>query len=94
MSGIHPSWEKVGGIPLAIMRGEHDDVLESIQNACRVRLKVRFRKGQHCRLINTRSVELDGKEIVIEKVNPKTISVRLVENGIGYNVPPRMLESL
>lgn len=90
---IHPSWVKIGGVPLEIMEGEHDDVLESIQNACRVRLKNKFHKGQRCRLIDTKSVELDGKEVVITKVNSKSISVTVVENGVGYNVPPRMLEA-
>ena len=90
---IHPSWVKVGGIPLEIMEGKHDDVLESIQSACQMRLKSRFRKNQRCRLIGTKSVELDGKEVVIEKVNSKSISVRVVETGVGYNVPPRMLEA-
>ena len=104
MSGIHPSWVKVGGVPLEIMEGKHDDVLESIQNACKTRLKMRFRKGQKCRLTGTKSVELDGKVVTIIKVNPKSISV-----GVGdpktefgetyypdgsYNVPPRMLEAV
>lgn len=91
---IHPSWVKVGGVPLEIMEGKHDDVLESIQNACRVRLKSKFRKNQRCRLVDTKSVELDGKEVVIDKVNAKSISVHVVETGVGYNVPPRMLEAV
>jgi hypothetical protein len=91
---IHPSWVKVGGVPLEIMEGKHDDALESIQNACRVRLKSKFRKNQRCRLVGTRSVELDGKEVVIEKVNSKSVSVRLIDGGVGYNVPPRMLEAV
>jgi len=104
MSTIHPSWVKVGGVPLEIMEGKHDDVLESIQNACKTRLKMRFRKGQKCRLTGTHNVELDGKTVTIIKVNPKSISV-----GVGdpvtqygetyypegsYNVPPRMLASV
>jgi hypothetical protein len=101
---IHPSWVNVGGIPLEIMEGKHDDVLESIQNACRVRLKSKFRKGQKCRLVGTKSVELDGKTVTILKVNPKSISVGVGEpdEAFGgtyypegsYNVPPRMLEAI
>ena len=98
---IHPSWVKVGGIPLEIMEGKHDDVLESIQNACRVRLKDRFRKGQKCRLTGTKSVELDGKIVTILKVNAKSISVGVGEanqwggyDAGSYNVPPRMLEAV
>jgi len=101
---IHPSWVKVGGVPLEIMEGKHDDVLESIQNACKTRLKVRFRKGQKCRLIGTHNVELDGKTVTIIKVNAKSISVGVGDptNEYGetyypegsYNVPPRMLEAM
>ena len=91
---VHPSWEKVGGIPLAIMRGEHDDVLESISQACGSRLKDRFRKGSKHRLVNTKSVELDGKEVVVTKANVKSVSVTVTETGLGYNVPPRMLEAI
>lgn len=98
---VHPSWEVVGGIPLAIVKGEHDDVLESIQNACKVRVKSMFRKGQKCKLVGTKSVELDGKIVTILKVNAKTVSVGVGDpNNWGgydegsYNVPPRMLEAI
>jgi hypothetical protein len=104
---IHPSWVKVGGFPLEIMEGKHDDNLESIQNACKVRLKSMFRKGQRCRLTGTHNVELDGKLVTIIKVNAKSISVGVGEPEIvggrrnppyfpegSYNVPPRMLEAV
>lgn len=92
MTGIHPSWEKAGAVAFAIMKGEHDDELESIRQAAVARLKSRFRKGQHCKLVGTRNVSLDGQECVIEKVNQKSISVRVLSTGAGYNVPSSMLE--
>lgn len=99
---VHKSWESVGGIALAIMKGEHDSELEYIRQACVQRLKSRFRKGLRCRLIGTKNVTIEGKECVILKVNQKSITV-----GIGepmteygrtwypdgeYNVSPRLLE--
>lgn len=75
---IHPSWLNAGEVALAIMRGEHDDELQHIQNACKTRLKVSYRKGQRFVLKGTRSVDLEGKECTILKVNAKTITV-----GVG-----------
>lgn len=104
MTNIHPSWVKLGGIPLAIMEGKHDDVLDAIQDACKKRTKSLFRKGQKCKLVGTKDITLDGKTVTIIKVNQKSISI-----GVGtptteygetyypdgsYNVPPRMLEPL
>jgi hypothetical protein len=101
---IHPSWADAGEIALAIMRGEHDEYLQHIQNACKTRLKVSFRKGQRYLLKGTRSVDLEGKEATIIKVNAKSITV-----GVGtltrepwgdswsdgtYNVSPNLLAPL
>ena len=91
MTAIHPSWIKTGGIALEIMEGKHDDNLESIAQACKSRVKSMFRKNQRVKLINTRNVELDGAQGMIEKVNSKTVSV-ILDDGRSYNVPPRMLE--
>ena len=105
MNEIHPSWFKAGSdIAVAIMQGQHDSELETIANACKVRLKQMFRKGQKVKLVGTKNVDIDGKIATITKVNQKSISI-----GIGtpktefgstyypegeYNVPPRMLEAV
>lgn len=91
MAGIHPSWIKTGGVALEIMQGMHDDAIEAISDACRARVKTMFRKNQRVKLTGTRNVELDGALARIEKVNAKSISIRL-DSGPVYNVPPRMLE--
>lgn len=101
---VHPSWEKVGGIPLAIMKGEHDDLLETIRDACNKRMKSRFRKGDRMKLKGTRNVELDGKECQIIKVNQKSVTVGVGQltrepwgdsyDGGEFNVPPSMLEPI
>lgn len=93
MAAIHPSWVKAGGVALEIIEGKHDDDLESIAQACRVRVKSMFRKNQRVKLVGTRNVQIDGSEGIIEKVNSKSISV-ILDDGRGYNVPPRMLEVL
>lgn len=100
-SKVHPSWAQAGEIALAIMRGEHDDELQHIQNACKTRLKVSYRKGQRFKLTGTKSVDLEGKVATIIKVNQKSITV-----GVGtpttdqwgttwsdgeYNVSPNLL---
>lgn len=96
---IHPSWIKLGGLPLEIMQGKHDDDLENIRQAVTARIKSRFQRGQRVVLKGTRNVELDGQEVTIIKVNQKSITV-----GVGkrdqfgyekeYNVPPKMLAPL
>lgn len=85
------SWEEVGGVALAITKGDHDVDLEYIQMACTQRLKRRFRKGQRIKLTGTGNVMLEGAVGVITQPNVKTISVQLDEHG-PYKVPPRMLE--
>lgn len=85
------TWEEVGGVALAIVNGEHDKDLQYIHQACGARLKRMFRKGQKVRLVDTGNVELDFKVGVIEKVNTKSVSVRIPDVG-GYNVSPNLLE--
>lgn len=93
---IHPSWFKAGGLALEIMQGKHDDQLDAISQACKSRLKDRFRRGAKVRLQGTRNVDLDGQEATIVKVNAKTVTVGLGDKDeFGYereyNVPPHML---
>lgn len=90
---VHPSWIKVGGVALEIVEGTHDADLESIRQACAVRVKSMWRKGDRVRLVNTRNVLLDGAEGRVEKVNTKSISV-VLDNGARYNVNPELLEKL
>lgn len=100
-SRIHPSWANAGEVALAIMRGEHDEHLQHIQNACKTRLKMSYRKGQRFVLKGTRSVDLEGKECVIIKVNAKSITVGVGEHTRDqfgdmysdgtYNVSPSLL---
>jgi hypothetical protein len=78
MTAIHPSWQKAGGVALEIMEGKHDDSLDTIAQACRVRMKDRFRPGQTVKLVGTRNPEYEGKTAIIGKVNSKTVTV-----GIG-----------
>ena len=101
---VHPSWEKAGGVALAIMRGEHDAELDYIRQACTQRLKSRFRKNMRCRLKDTKNVQIEGKECVILKVNQKSITVGIGEPKTEYgstwypdgeyNVSPKLLEPL
>lgn len=91
MAGKRRTWEDVGGVAHAIIKGEHDADLQYIQQACTQRFKRMFRKGQRVRLINTGNVELEFKEGVIEKVNTKTVSVA-IPGTAGYNVSPNLLE--
>lgn len=87
----HKTWDEVGGVALEIIQGKHDKDLSYIHQACGQRLKRMFRKGQQVRLVGTNSVELEFKVGVIEKVNTKSISVRIPDVG-GYNVSPNLLE--
>lgn len=101
---IHPSWADAGEVALAIMRGDHDDMLRHIQQACTTRLKGMWRKGMRVKLVGTRSVDLEGKEAVILKVNTKTISVGVgtattdqwgtTYEGGEYNVSANLLQAL
>ena len=84
------TWDEVGGVALAIINGEHDKDLSYIHQACGIRLKRMFRKGQQVRLVGTGNVELDLKVGTIEKVNTKSVSV-ITDVG-GYNVSPNLLE--
>lgn len=101
---IHPSWADAGEVALAIMRGDHDEMLRHIQQACTTRLKGMWRKGMRVKLVGTRSVDLEGREAVILKVNTKTIAVGVgtattdqwgtTYEGGEYNVSPNLLQAL
>lgn len=80
----------------AILDGEHDADLRYIADACRVRLKMRWRPGMRVTLTGTRNVELEGAHGVVVKVNQKSVVVGTGEKGEWgyereYNVPPEML---
>ena len=99
MAGRRRTFEEIGGVVAEIYRGDHDDKLEYIRQACAARLHNRFRPGARMKLTGTRSVELDGQECVILKVNQTSITVGVGEkNQFGYekeyNVPAAMLEPL
>jgi len=86
-------WSEVGGVAEAIVNGEHDADLESIQLACKSRMKRMFRARQRVRLKGTGNVQLEGCEGTIEKVNEKSVSVYVDGQG-SYRVPARMLEAV
>ena len=85
------TWDEVGGVANQIIKGEHDSDLQYIQQACAQRFKRMFRKGQRVKLVGTKSVELDGKIGVIQKVNTKTVTITILNVG-EYNVSPNLLE--
>lgn len=66
--------------PLAaeILEGAHDADLGNIIAAAQARKKARFRRGTRVLITGTGDPKTEGKEGVIQKVNPKTISV-----GVG-----------
>lgn len=83
-----------------ILEGQHDEILDQVAHACKVRLKSRFRKGQRVKIVNCGNPEIEGREGVIVRVNQKTIAVGCgnfdpeweVYDGGDFNVPPSMLE--
>lgn len=75
----------------AIEDGEHDADLDFIHQAVQQRRKRMFRYGARVRLTGTRSVELDGREGTVLKVNARKVTVRL-DDDREYNVPTGMLE--
>jgi hypothetical protein len=77
----------------AIEDGEHDADLDYIHQAVQQRRKRLFRYGSRVRLVGTRSIELDGQEGTVLKVNSRKVSVRL-DDGREYNVPTGMLETV
>jgi hypothetical protein len=94
--------EEVGPVTVQeIVDGLHDKNLDILVQAAKARLKFKFRKGQRVRLTGTKSIDLEGKEAVITKVNQKTISVGIGEkdewglySGGEYNVSPGLLEEI
>lgn len=95
------TWESIGGIAYEIIEGKHDDELDYIAQACKQRLKQRFRVGGKYVLTGTKNVALDGQTVTILKVNQKSISVGVGEPTVEYghryfpageyNVPAQML---
>jgi hypothetical protein len=98
-------------IPLCaeILNGDHDDILDAITQACKHRVKSRYRKGMTVRLVGTKNATLEGKEARVLKVNTKTVSVGVGEvryeewdtrracpyyEGGEYNVSPSLLEAV
>ena len=86
------TWEDIGGVAHAIVKGEHDADLHWINQACKQRIKQMFRKGQKVRIVGTGTPELDFKQGFIDKVNTKTISVDLGDELGIYNVSPNLVE--
>jgi hypothetical protein len=91
-------------IAAEIIDGQHDSDLDFIAQACKARLKMRFRKGATVRLVGTKNAGIDGQIGTIIRVNQKSVAV-----GVGtpttdewgtswslgeYNVPPSMLEAV
>ena len=84
-----------------ILDGAHDEDLANISAACAARVKRMFRKGQAVKLVNTRSVDLEGALGKVIKVNTKTVTVGVgtsiidqwgtTWSGGEYNVPTTML---
>ena len=76
---------KSSPIAEAIIRGEHDDELSHIQQACARRLKGRFRPGMK---IEVTEGKMEGCTGEILKVNPKRIVVglgdKVTEFGLDY----------
>ncbi len=66
----------LGPLATAIMAGEHDDVLDQVIAAAQARQKNRFRRGTRVRVTGTGD-KTDGKEGVVLKANPRTITVGL-----------------
>jgi hypothetical protein len=96
-------------IAAEILEGKHDENLSYILEAVAARRKMMFRKGAKVRLVGTKNPELEGKEGVVLKINPKRIGVGVGEisyeewdtrrefpswSGGEFNVPPQMLEVL
>lgn len=86
-----------------ILAGQHDEHLANIMDACRHRLKNKFRKGMKVRLSGTKNPRVDGKVGTVLSVNTKTVVVGLGEATTDqwgtswsdgeFNVPPHMLSA-
>lgn len=80
-----------------ILNGDHDDILDYIDQAVQARKKRMYRPGAKVRLVGTRNAEIDGQIGTVVKVNAKRITVGLGEKSEwGYEreylVPISMLE--
>lgn len=71
------TFAEIGGVPAAIFAGEHDDVLDLIDQAIKARKRSMFRPGMTVRF-NELAKKIAGQTGTILKVNPKTINV-----GVG-----------
>ena len=87
------TWEDIGGVANAIIKGEHDDDLWWISQACGQRLKRVFRKGQRVKVVGTDNPALYEKMGTVKQVNPKTIGVDV--EGVGrMNFSPNLLQAV
>ena len=80
----------------AILDGEYDSDLASLNQTINARLKLTmrmsFRPGSRIRVIDDPAAgNLAGIEGTVIRVNNKTVSVDL-DNGLGYRISPRILE--
>lgn len=71
----------LGPVAQAVLDGKHDDELAAILAAAQARQKNRFRRGTRVRVVGT-GTETEGREGVVLKANPRTITVGLGE--VGY----------
>lgn len=88
-----------------ILNGDHDEILDHIEQAAAARRKNLFRVGQVVRFVNVRGpASLEGREGTIFGKNPKTFKVGLgsfVTDEFGgywtegeFNVPASMLQAV
>jgi chaperone required for assembly of F1-ATPase len=76
----------VDPIVAAVLDGQHDAILDSIEQAVRHRRKAAApRIGTRVRLVGTRNPRLEGKEGEVVKVNAKRLSIFL--DGDAFDTP-------
>lgn len=99
-----PLLRDVNEVCRQIMDGELDKDLDAIAQACKARVKDRFRPRTPIRLTGTKNPDLEGQEGVIVKANSKTVTVGIGKattdqwgttyEGGEWNVSPQLIETL
>lgn len=77
-----------------VLDGKHDDIVDHLERAAKFRQRQiatqSFRVGGRVKTQGTGRIEYEGVEGTVEKINAKTIAVRMDTGGV-LRCPPSML---
>lgn len=86
----------MSAIAAAILSGDHDGELREIEHALKYRRRVSlssFKRNSRVRIVGSGG-RIDGCFATVEKVNQKTVTVKIEDTHERWRVSPQVLEAV